>query len=223
MLRSAEHTHVLIGGDDHVGMSTRQTRLQSLETTHGAGRLDWYIEGSCRMLIVLSPVKKLVAGADVAAEPVDTPYDQSEALLRTHGDTRRRAGSLMRISDNRCAQPRTAESFRVPFTQDTTPHTFAGDVRRLDAASPWRRTSIGHKTGSRSVGSVRCAAPLDRMQPYRLEMGTNPRTRGKNLADLGDRITDVLNERLAAHGPTLVNLVSQEYYGGRAKTLSGAS
>lgn len=58
--------------------------------------------------------------------------------------------------------------------------------------------------------------PLDLMQPYRLEMGTklaNPR--GKDLYTFwGDRISQWLNEDLAAQGDqVLVNLASQEYFG----------
>ena len=57
--------------------------------------------------------------------------------------------------------------------------------------------------------------PLDYMQPYRLEMGTqlvNPR--GKDLYQFwGNQIADYLNKRLAADKtPVIVNLASQEYF-----------
>ena len=57
--------------------------------------------------------------------------------------------------------------------------------------------------------------PLDRLQPYRLEMGTalaNPR--GGNLyAYWGDTIAEHLNARCAAlAAPVIVNLASQEYF-----------
>ena len=57
--------------------------------------------------------------------------------------------------------------------------------------------------------------PLDRMQPYRLEMGTALRNpRGKDLyAFWGDTVTEHLNRRLAAEAaPVVVNLASQEYF-----------
>ena len=57
--------------------------------------------------------------------------------------------------------------------------------------------------------------PLDRMQPYRLEMGTALRNpRGKDLyAFWGDTITRHLEARLAGHEtPVIVNLASQEYF-----------
>ena len=57
--------------------------------------------------------------------------------------------------------------------------------------------------------------PMDRMQPYRLEMGTrldNPN--GSNLYQFwGSRVAKYLNQRL--HGephPVVVNLASQEYF-----------
>ena len=57
--------------------------------------------------------------------------------------------------------------------------------------------------------------PLDRMQPYRLEMGTALVTpRGKNLYQYwGDQIAQTLNARLSGEkSPVVVNLASQEYF-----------
>lgn len=57
--------------------------------------------------------------------------------------------------------------------------------------------------------------PLDKLQPYRLEMGTRLATpRGADLYDWwGDEITDYLNTRLKADAsPVVVNLASQEYF-----------
>jgi hypothetical protein len=57
--------------------------------------------------------------------------------------------------------------------------------------------------------------PLDRLQPYRLEMGTRlANARGKDLyAYWGDAVADYLNQRCAADAhPLIVNLASQEYF-----------
>lgn len=57
--------------------------------------------------------------------------------------------------------------------------------------------------------------PLDRMQPYRLEMKTRlPNERGANLYQFwGPRIAHYLNQRLAGEAdPVVVNLASQEYF-----------
>jgi uncharacterized protein len=60
-----------------------------------------------------------------------------------------------------------------------------------------------------------CCAPLDLMQPYRLEMGTRLETdKGKNLYQFwGSQIADYLNQRAAADKtPVVVNLASEEYF-----------
>ncbi len=57
--------------------------------------------------------------------------------------------------------------------------------------------------------------PLDRLQPYRLEMGTRlPNAHGKDLyAYWGDTISTHLNQRAAQDAtPVIVNLASAEYF-----------
>lgn len=57
--------------------------------------------------------------------------------------------------------------------------------------------------------------PLDLIQPYRLEMGTQLRTpEGKDLyAFWGDKITCALNDAISEQGqPLLLNLASNEYF-----------
>lgn len=58
--------------------------------------------------------------------------------------------------------------------------------------------------------------PLDRIRPYRLEMGTKLQTqRGNDLYDFwGPRLTKALNQAIADQNDnTLINLASQEYFG----------
>lgn len=57
--------------------------------------------------------------------------------------------------------------------------------------------------------------PLDRIQPYRLEMGRNLETKkGKNLYEFWEnKITSAINEALkATESNILINLASQEYF-----------
>ncbi|MBX4159197.1 YaaA family protein, partial [Lactiplantibacillus plantarum] len=92
---------------------------------------------------------------------------------------------------------------------------FAGDVyeglkaRELDAeALAFAQDHVRILSGF--YGLLR---PLDRIQPYRLEMGTRLKTRrGASLYDFwGDRISMQLNADAAGQAdPTLVNLASQE-------------
>ena len=95
--------------------------------------------------------------------------------------------------------------------------TFNGDVyegleaRSLTVADlRWAQDHLVILSGL--YGALR---PLDRLQPYRLEMGTGlVNARGGNLyAHWGDTVAHYLNERLAGdRHPVVINLASQEYF-----------
>jgi cytoplasmic iron level regulating protein YaaA (DUF328/UPF0246 family) len=95
---------------------------------------------------------------------------------------------------------------------------FNGDVyagleaRSLDAKGfAWAQDHLRILSGL--YGLLR---PADAIQPYRLEMGVQLKTkRGKSLYQFwGDRIARTLNEAAEGHrDKTLVNLASQEYFG----------
>ncbi len=94
---------------------------------------------------------------------------------------------------------------------------FNGDVYeglQAHSLSPdeldWAQQHLGILSGLYGV-----LRPLDRMQPYRLEMGTRLATdAGTNLYQFwGPRIAEHLNTRLQADAtPVVVNLASQEYF-----------
>lgn len=94
---------------------------------------------------------------------------------------------------------------------------FNGDVYEgLDAASlsahdlAWAQQHVAILSGL--YGLLR---PLDRMQPYRLEMGTTlPNPRGRNLYEFwGTTLAEHLNGLLSQDpSPLIVNLASQEYF-----------
>jgi len=85
------------------------------------------------------------------------------------------------------------------------------DARTLGADDlGWAQDHVAILSGLHGV-----LRPMDKLQPYRLEMGTALATaRGKNLYDYwGDTIAEHLNGRLAADkSPIIVNLASQEYF-----------
>jgi len=176
------------------------------------------------MLMLLSPAKRLVEGPAIAELPATEPrmLDQTARLLdrvRDLGpdDLKR----LMGISD--ALATLNHERFQVlslPFERDNARQAvrlFDGDVYRgLDAASlseddlRWAQDRVVILSGL--YGAVR---PLDLLQPYRLEMGTRLDTdRGDDLyAFWGERITERLNDGLAAQGDDIVvNLASREYF-----------
>lgn len=85
------------------------------------------------------------------------------------------------------------------------------DARGLHADDlAWAQSHVSILSGL--YGLLR---PLDRMQAYRLEMGTAwPNARGRNLyAFWGDLLADHLNGQVASDPvPVIVNLASQEYF-----------
>ncbi|MDP3800630.1 peroxide stress protein YaaA [Brevundimonas sp.] len=175
------------------------------------------------MLIVLSPAKRLnFTEADPALPASERRFREDTASLartaraRTVAELRR----LMGISDDLARLNR--ERFQAFDAESTdgvqAAFAFAGDVyeglkaRELDEpALTWAQDHLRILSGF--YGLLR---PLDRIQPYRLEMGARLKTRrGSSLYDFwGDRISKCLNADAAGQAdPTLVNLASQEYFG----------
>ena len=174
-------------------------------------------------MIVLSPAKRLdFTEADPALPASERRLREDTASLartaraRTVAELRR----LMGISDDLARLNR--ERFQA-FDADSTDgvqaaFAFAGDVyeglkaRELDRAGlAFAQDHIRILSGLYGV-----LRPLDRIQPYRLEMGTRLKTRrGSSLYDFwGDRISKCLNADVEGQAdPTLVNLASQEYFG----------
>jgi hypothetical protein len=175
------------------------------------------------LLIVLSPAKRLdFTEADSALPASERRFREDTASLARTARARTVAElrGLMSISDDLARLNR--ERFQA-FDADSTEgvqaaFAFAGDVyeglkaRELDADGlAFAQAHIRILSGL--YGLLR---PLDRIQPYRLEMGTRLKTRrGSSLYDFwGDRISKCLNaEAEGMPDPTLVNLASQEYFG----------
>ncbi|MFJ6024184.1 peroxide stress protein YaaA [Brevundimonas sp. NPDC092305] len=175
------------------------------------------------MLIVLSPAKRLdfteVEGVDAthARFPEDTTSLIKTARRQTQADLRR----LMSISDDLAKLNQARFRAFDPDARDEgvqAAFAFAGDVyqglmaRDLGKADlDWAQDHLRILSGL--YGLLR---PLDRIQPYRLEMGTRLKTRrGSSLYDFwGDRISKQLNADADGQpDQTLVNLASQEYFG----------
>jgi len=176
------------------------------------------------MLFVLSPAKSLDYESAVAPLAHTRPAFVREAAelvgeLRTHS-----AGQLAELMDlsDALAELNVAryQAWSTRFTASNSRQAvlaFNGDVydgldaRSLTAAQlDWAQEHLCILSGLYGV-----LRPLDRMQPYRLEMGSALATaRGKNLYQFwGSRIADYLNQRQAAEpAPVLVNLASQEYF-----------
>jgi uncharacterized protein len=173
--------------------------------------------------MILSPAKRLDF-SDPATEVPATAHRMTEdvrslsvtARRQTQADLRRLMGisaDLAKLNQARfkAFDPDSEEGLQAALA-------FAGDVYQgLDARSlpaddlGWAQDHLRILSGL--YGLLR---PLDRIQPYRLEMGTRLKTRrGSSLYDFwGDRISKALNADAEGHAdPTLVNLASQEYFG----------
>lgn len=177
------------------------------------------------MLFLLSPAKSLDYDTPL---PPDLPHTmpqfvpEASALIqvlreKSHQDI----ATLMSLSDPLAAlNVARYQAFRPRFTASNSRQAllaFNGDVYEGLAArtlSPedlqWAQDHLCILSGL--YGMLR---PLDRMQPYRLEMGTRLATdAGSNLYQYwGSRIAEHLNKRLRADTtPVVVNLASQEYF-----------
>lgn len=176
------------------------------------------------MLVVVSPAKNLdyesrLPVADHSQpQLIDTAAQLAqECKALSPADL----SSLMKISDKLAIlnANRFAE-FSVPFSPNNARqaiYAFNGDVYTgLDAYSLSKEEVDYAQSHLRILsGLYGVLRPLDLMQAYRLEMGTQlANSKGKNLyAFWGSKITDVLNQAMSEQGDNvLVNLASNEYF-----------
>jgi hypothetical protein len=178
------------------------------------------------MLMLISPAKTLdyetpvpAALAAKASEPLFVAEARSLIAVLRRKSVAQVAG-LMALSHKLASLnvERYAAWVPVHDAHNSRPAALAfdGDVyeglqaRTLKAADwTWAQQHLVILSGLYGV-----LRPLDRLQPYRLEMGTALATRrGRDLyAWWGDRIANHLNERQAGEAaPVVLNLASQEY------------
>ncbi|KWT88365.1 MULTISPECIES: peroxide stress protein YaaA [unclassified Variovorax] len=180
------------------------------------------------MLFLLSPAKSLdyetpVPGTLPATQPhFEGPRGPAAELIKIlRGKSPQQVAELMHLSDKLSALNVTRYA---AWASRGTAHNakqaalaFDGDVyggldaKTLSAAQlGWAQEHICILSGLYGV-----LRPLDRLQPYRLEMGTQLANRhGKDLyAFWNARIAEYLNQRLAGdRTPVVINLASQEYF-----------
>jgi cytoplasmic iron level regulating protein YaaA (DUF328/UPF0246 family) len=176
------------------------------------------------MLILLSPSKTQDFEAPPPTDSCTQPVllDESQLLMKELCKlTKKGIGKLMGVSEKIAAlNYERYKAFSAPFTLKNAKQAafaFQGDVYDgLDAASLTPEAlSFAQARLWILSGLYGVLRPLDLIQPYRLEIKIKlPNPRGKNLyAFWGDRITDRLNEELAALEPkVVVNLASEEYF-----------
>jgi hypothetical protein len=176
------------------------------------------------MLFLLSPAKSL----DYDTPAGDVPHTQplfvkqsAELIAILREKSPQDIAELMDLSDALSGlNVARYQTWSPKFTAKNSKQAvlaFNGDVYEgLDAKTlkpedlAWAQEHVCILSGLYGV-----LRPLDWMQPYRLEMGTQlPNAKGNNLYKFwGAQIAEHLNERLAGEkSPVVVNLASQEYF-----------
>ncbi|PHM21434.1 MAG: peroxide stress protein YaaA [Curvibacter sp. PD_MW3] len=176
------------------------------------------------MLFLLSPAKSL----DYDTPAGDVPHTQplfvkqsAELIEILREKSPQDIAELMSLSDALSGlNVARYQAWSPKFTAKNSKQAvlaFNGDVYEgLDAKTlkaddlAWAQAHVCILSGLYGV-----LRPLDWMQPYRLEMGTQlANAKGNNLYKFwGTQIADYLNERLQADKtPVVVNLASQEYF-----------
>ena len=176
------------------------------------------------MLIVISPAKTLDFETPTSTKPHTLPgfLDNSAKLIdqlrQLEPD---KIGKLMSISPKLATlNSNRYHQWSLPFNLNNAKQSilaFKGDVYTgLDATS-FNADELAFAQERLRIlsGLYGILRPLDLIQPYRLEMGTqlnNPR--GKDLyAFWGDIITDAVNQDIKKQRTsTLINLASNEYF-----------
>ena len=174
------------------------------------------------MFVLVSPAKKLDFDAPAPFTTHTTPEfldDSNKLITQLKKLTKKEIAELLKISENLAElNYKRYRSFKLPFTIKNSKqaiYAFKGDTYvGLDAESLNEdEISYAQKHLRILSGLYGCLAPLDLIQAYRLEMGTNFKTKGaSNLyAYWQDKVTKSVN-KAAKNNEYLVNCASKEYF-----------
>ena len=176
------------------------------------------------MLFLLSPAKTLDYDTPAGNLPHTRPLfarQAGELIGVMRSKSPQQIATLMKLSDSLSAlNAARYQAFSPRFTAGNSKQAmlaFNGDVYEGLAAKTLSEAQLAWAQDHLCIlsGLYGVLRPLDRMQPYRLEMGTALATgHGQNLYQFwGARIAGYLNKRAAADtSPVIVNLASQEYF-----------
>lgn len=174
------------------------------------------------MKILLSPAKSLDYESKLPTDQFTEPVFIKEAT-KLNGvlekKSKKQLTNLMGISEKLAElNYQRYKEFSTPFnTENARPavYAFSGDVYMgLDAYTiPKNKIKHLQETVRILSGLYGVLKPLDLIQPYRLEMGTDLKVnRSKNLNEFwGDKITKSLNKELN-DDEIILNLASNEYF-----------
>jgi len=174
------------------------------------------------MLVLLSPSKNLHAQPKPAHRLSEPRLpEESRKLIETLRKLKPGAvGELMHINEKLAGlNAARYQSWSWPHTPENATaaiYTFSGDVYQGFQAQTMTRPQAEQcdKTVRILSGLYGLLRPMDLIQPYRLEMGTELKVgRTKNLYGFwGERITELLKQDIESAGAKeVINLASQEY------------
>lgn len=175
------------------------------------------------MQIVISPAKSLDFESEAPISQFsDNPFlKKSEKLVKELRKlTPLNLSNLMGISDKLALlNHERFKHWSLPFEQSSVKQAifaFTGDVYTGLQAESLSEKNIKFAQERLNIlsGLYGVLKPLDRIMPYRLEMGTKLITsKGKNLYEFwGDELTRYINDKLSNDDGVLVNLASNEYF-----------
>lgn len=178
------------------------------------------------MLTIISPAKKLLKSFKSYNHDTSQPvliHKTLELARLMKSKSKEEISTLMDLSQDLAAlnferyQDFSSELNPPPSQSYPALFLFQGDVYQGLQANTWDKSAVDYSQSHLAIlsGLYGLLKPLDRIQPYRLEMGVRlSNSCGSNLYDFwSDTITEELNQQLALHSnPVLINLASNEYF-----------
>ena len=176
------------------------------------------------MITILSPAKTLDFDSKLIDVDSSNPafVDESEQLIKKLRTlSKKKVSTLMNLNkDLTELNVMRYNEWEPEFNPDNSRPAmlaFSGEVYRGLSAQDFAQDDLyfANKHVRILSGLHGLLKPLDRIRPYRLEMGTRlPVRRKKNLYEFwGDKVTKAINEAVAESGSDVVlNLASSEYF-----------
>ncbi len=171
------------------------------------------------MDIVISPAKKLdfQRGQELECTAPELSSRTNELIKDLKQKSSDDIKSLMKLSDS-LADLNEARFKNFTKTTEIAPAAFAftGDTYKGLDVDSYKSSDLKYAQSHLFIlsGLYGLLRPLDKIKPYRLEMGTRLKTNyGKNLYEFwGTDITNKLNEFRKRNSKYLINLASEEYF-----------
>lgn len=171
------------------------------------------------MIAVLSPAKTLEYQTALPALTATEPRFADEAMTLARSAARLPQKRLRELMDISPALAKLNHERFVGFAhapERPAMFAFAGDVYHGLEAATLDEAAVDFAQDHVRIlsGLYGLLRPLDRMRPYRLEMGTRWAPRRARLTDWwGGRIADALHDDLMQEGSgVILNLASNEYW-----------